>query len=80
MRLSKISELEDFKKAIRKCKGDVWLESPYGDCFNLKSTLSAYIAFGRLLEEHGEDLELFCQYTTDEIHFYNFFSNYPETT
>lgn len=80
MKLSKISELEDFKRAIEKCKGDVWLESIYGDVFNLKSTLSAYVAFGRLLEECGEDLELFCQYTTDEIHFYDFFSNYPETT
>lgn len=78
MRLSNISELEAFKQAIEKCKGDVWLESPYGDRFNLKSTLSVYVALGHLLSEHGEDLELFCQFVNDERHFYDFFTEHPD--
>jgi len=78
MRLSNISELEDFKQAIEQCRGDVWLESPYGDRFNLKSTLSTYVALGRLLSEEGEHLELFCQHIEDESYFYDFFYKHPE--
>lgn len=79
MRLSNISELEAFKRAIEQCRGDVWLESPYGDRFNLKSTLSRYVALGHLLSEEGECLELFCQHSEDEKYFYEFFSEHPDT-
>ena len=79
MRLTNISEIEAFKAAIERCRGDVWLESPYGDRFNLKSTLSRYVALGHLLGEEGDCLELFCQYTDDEKYFYDFFYKYPDT-
>lgn len=77
MKLSNTLELEAFKQAIEKCKGDVWLESPYGDRFNLKSTLSRYVALGHLLSEHGNDLELYCQFSSDEKYFYSFFTEHP---
>ena len=73
MRLKNISEVQAFQEAINLCKGEVWLQSIYGDRFNLKSVLSGYIAIGRLLSEEGENLELFCQNRSDERHFYNFF-------
>ena len=47
--------------------------------FNLKSEFSYYVALGALLDEHGSDLELYCQYPTDEHFFYEFFNKYPET-
>lgn len=78
MRIHNTQELKAFKEAISKCKGDVWLESVYGDRFNLKSTLSGYVALGRLLSEEGENLELFCQLPSDEYHFYTFFSDNPD--
>ena len=31
MKLTNIKELDAFKAAIEKCRGDVWLISPYGD-------------------------------------------------
>jgi hypothetical protein len=31
MKLTNIKELDAFKEAIAKCRGDVWLTSPYGD-------------------------------------------------
>jgi hypothetical protein len=34
--------------------------------FNLKSSLSQYIAIGRLIEDAGESLELFAQTREDE--------------
>ena len=79
MRLTNISEIEAFKAAIEQCRGDVWLESPYGDRFNLKSTLSRYVALGHLLGEEGDCRELFCQYADDERDLSLFFHEYPGT-
>ena len=79
MKLHKVKgEFNAFKKAVEQCKGQVWLETPEGDKFNLKSEFSYYIALGALLDEHGPDLELYCQYPTDEHFFYEFFDKYPE--
>ena len=78
MKLTNIKELEAFKEAIAKCKGDVWILSPYGDKYQLKSLFSQYLAFGQLLGEHGDEMELYCQFTTDERYFYNFFQNHPD--
>lgn len=78
MKLTNITEFEAFKRAVAQCKGDVWLESPDGDKYNLKSTFSQYIAFGALLSDRGDELELFCQYETDEHFFYQFFQKFPE--
>lgn len=79
MRLTNITEVEAFKNAIEQCKGDVWLESNQGDRYNLKSSLSQYIALSALLTIHGSELELFCQDTTDEHFFFEFFHKHPET-
>lgn len=49
----------DFVATVNDCKGQVWLESPEGDRYNLKSVFSQYIALGKLLEERGDYLELF---------------------
>ncbi len=76
MRLSNISEVRDFLAIIPKCRGDVWVESVDGDKFNLKSPLSSYIALGRIIEERGSDLELFCSSSADERRFYDFFSKH----
>ena len=78
MKLTKTSEIDAFLEAVNACKGDVWLESPNGDRYNLKSRFNQYIAFGALLGYHGDELELFCQYKEDEGHFLKFFYEYPE--
>lgn len=77
MRLRNIQEVEDFKVAIGKCVGDVWLESVQGDRFNLKSFLSCYVALGQLISEQGENLELFCEFKDDQRFFYKFFDQHP---
>ena len=78
MRLTNSKEIFEFKLAIAHCKGEVWLESVEGDKFNLKSVVSQYLALGELLQEHGKDLELFCQYPDDQNNFYKFFEENPE--
>ena len=59
MKLKNIKEVEEFRKVIHTCTGDVYLKSQDGDVFNLKSALSEYIALGQLLSEQGDNLELF---------------------
>ena len=77
MRFTKMVEVNDFLRIVNECKGEVWLESPMGDKFVLKSVFSHYIAMSALLTEHGKDLMLFCQFPEDEAKFYEFFEKYP---
>lgn len=79
MKITNVPQVDDFLKAVNKCKGEVYLRSPDGNQFNLKSKLSQYIALGRLLSEHGDELELFCQLREDEGNFISFFNRHPET-
>lgn len=79
MKLTNSKEIFEFKVAISQCKGDVYLESSEGDKFNLKSTVSQYVALAELLQEHGKDLELICQMPEDNKNFYKFFARNPET-
>ena len=67
MKLSNITDVQKFTAAVNACEGDVYLRSVEGDVFNLKSSLSQYIAIGRLLEESGDNLELFAQTREDEL-------------
>ena len=78
MRLTNSKEIMEFRYAIAKCKGDVWLEDAEGNKFNLRSVISQYIALGELLQDKGEQLELFCSIPEDEAHFMKFFKDNPD--
>lgn len=77
MRLKNIEEVHAFLATVDACHGEVWLESQYGDKFNLKSKLSQYIAIGALLNDSQEVLELFCSNQEDEQKFFQYFIEYP---
>ena len=66
MKLSNVTDVQKFIATVNSCENDVYLKSLEGDVFNLKSSLSQYIAIGRLLEESGDSLELFAQTREDE--------------
>lgn len=66
MKLSNVKDVQTFLAAVNACENDVYLKSMEGDVLNLKSSLSQYIAIGRLLEESGDSLELFAQTREDE--------------
>lgn len=72
MKLKNIQEVEEFRKVIHACTGDVYLKSQDGDVFNLKSALSEYIALGQLLSEKGDTLELFASCREDEARLLGF--------
>lgn len=78
MRLTNIAQVDDFIDAISRSKGGVWLVSMDGNRFNLKSSLSRYVALGALLSEAGGDLELYCDLKEDEGHFLNFFMKHED--
>ena len=40
MRLTNSREIMEFRFAVSKCRGDVWLEDQEGNKFNLKSVIS----------------------------------------
>lgn len=67
MKLKSLTDVENFKAVINKCEGEVWLESIYGDRYNLKSALSQYVAFADLLRDKNGDLELFAKLPSDEV-------------
>lgn len=77
MRLKNIEEVNAFLATVNACRGEVWLESQYGDKFNLKSKLSQYIAMGALLSDDQEVLELFCSHKDDEQKFLEYFIEHP---
>ena len=77
MRLKNIEEVNAFLATVDACNGDVWLQSQYGDKFNLKSKLSQYVAMGALLRDEDEILELFCSLPEDEPKFLKYFAEYP---
>lgn len=74
MKLINIKEVEEFRKVVHECEGNVYLKSIEGDVFNLKSAMSEYIALGRLLSEQGDSLELFADRREDEARLLKFLS------
>ena len=74
MLLKNVKDVESLLSAIARCKGDVFLRSMDGsEEFNLKSTISKYVAIGRLCEDHGDEYEIFCLDKTDEQYMFKFF-------
>ena len=72
MRLTSVKDVHKFMQVINDCEHNVYLKSQEGDVFNLKSSMSEYIAIGRLLEENGDSLELFADSREDEARLINF--------
>ena len=79
MKLTNEIQIHEFLSAVDKASAAVYLRSEAGDCYNLKSPLSRYVAIGALLSEHGDELELFCDARVDEQLFMKFFYEHPET-
>ena len=78
VRLTKEIQIEDFLSAVDQAEDNVYLRSVHGDCYNLKSVLSRYVAIGAMIGDYGDALELFCDNPADEKHFFRFFAIHPE--
>lgn len=78
MKLFNIKDLDGFMFEVKNCKGEVELVSKYGDRLSLKSKLTQYIAFSKLMFEsdpviremeivvhNEEDLEKLIKYSSE---------------
>lgn len=74
MLLKNANNIDSLLEAVSKCRGDVILRNinQYEE-FNLKSTLSRYIAIGELCKEEGDQWEVFCMNKADEGYMIQFF-------
>lgn len=79
MKLRNINEVQMLLQTVDSCDGDVWIESVYGDRYNLKSKLSQYVAIGKILSESGDELDLYCQLKSDESKFFDLFNKLGHT-
>ena len=80
MRLRCEADVRKFLDTVQSCEGGVYLESPEGDIFNLKSSLSQYVAVSRLIEEKGDTLELFADRREDRARLMNLVADLLEGT
>ncbi|MBR0451986.1 MAG: polya polymerase [Oscillospiraceae bacterium] len=78
MKFTTYDEIRDFLDTVETCKNDVYLQSQYGDVYNLKSRLSQYLGIAALLSEHGDELELFCANKEDEPKLLRYLSTHSE--
>jgi len=74
MLLKNAHDIDSLLTAVSKCRGDVILRNiNHYEEFNLKSTLSRYIAIGELCKDHGDEYEVFCMDKADEGYMIQFF-------
>ncbi len=74
MKITNVKDIEAFQDAVRKCTGEVYLSSADGDFYNLKSSLSQYLAIADLIRDKNEELELFAKLPKDQLILMNFLS------
>lgn len=79
MKLHNVKQINELMELVQKSHGDIWIESKYGDKYSLKSKLTRYLAIAELINDNGEDLEIFCKDTRDESALFNFFKENPDT-
>lgn len=73
MKLYNITNIDRFFEIVDSCRGDVYITSPQGDKFNLKSSLTKYVAFANLLSEAAvAELELEVENAEDGQRFIKF--------
>ena len=76
MKINNIRNIDKFFEVVDACKGKVMLTSPEGDCINLKSQLSKYIAFSSVFNDvEIKELELKCELPKDTDRMLNYMVN-----
>lgn len=66
MRLRNLESWVQFVNALDHCKGKVFLNSIYGDSYNLLSKLSQFLALNVIMNSSAGDVELICTDKDDE--------------
>lgn len=69
-------EIDSFKQVIDQCKGDVWIETDFGDHISLKSQVSQMIGLSALITDTDREWSLYCADSAEEPLFFKFFETY----
>lgn len=74
--LKDINDVNNFKAAVKKCKGDVIVRhNKRNEEFNMKSLFSEYLGLAELMKDHGDEYEVFCMNPNDTSYLIDFFHN-----
>ena len=73
MKIRNTRELHELLEAVDSCERSVWLESVSGERYDLKDELDRFRGIGRLLDDKGEELELFTSSREDETRMIRYF-------
>lgn len=66
-------DIADFIHALDGCDGDVYLETPEGDCINLRSRLSQLLGLAEIIKGGiVADAKLRCENAADESKLFRF--------
>ncbi len=66
-------DVAEFIQTVEKCKGNVYLRTKEGDCFNLKSRLSALVGLTTLIQGGIiAEASLQCELQEDETKLFRF--------
>ena len=72
--LKDINDVNNFKAAVKQCKGDVIIRhNTRHEEFNMKSLFSEYLGLAELMKDHGDEYEIFCMNPSDEVYIINYF-------
>ena len=76
MKIMNINNVDGFFKVVDSCEGKVELISKEGDCLNLKSTLTQYVALAKIFANgYIKELELVVHEPADVQKFMEFAIN-----
>lgn len=76
MKIMNINNVDGFFKVVDSCEGKVELVSKEGDCLNLKSTLTQYVALAKIFANgYIKELELVVHEDADVQKFMEFAIN-----
>lgn len=67
MKIKKIKNIENFMSVVNQCNGDVFLHTSEGDCLNLKSKLTQYVALAKIFRDNVNLGELTIQADYEDI-------------
>ena len=66
-------DIHAFEKAIDRCNNSVWLVSPEGEQYDLKSDMERYLGIARLIQDQKNEMELFAATYADEMIMMDFY-------
>ena len=72
-------DVENFKAAIKACKKDVYVKhNTRKEEYNVKSLFGRHFALAKLMSNHGDEYEIFCNDAKDEGIMMDFFHKLKE--